>query len=135
MYTNASTSEALLSEFPELRDELTDNAGLLHLQLAVLARHTQDAIAAGDLATVRRDFMFVDRVLAAADKFVRNAVHVSYLEHVEFTGTHGAAARDLLSSRLREGWHSIHRYMETLAEAAAADPRRNPAARGRRKRR
>ena len=77
MYTAATASEALLVEFPELREEFIEHEGLLHLQFATLARHTETAIASGDLATVRRDLMFVDRILAGADEFVDNAIHVS----------------------------------------------------------
>lgn len=111
-----AASAALWEDFPELRDELEDYAGLLHLQFAALARRTGAAIAAGDLATVRRDFMFVDRVLAHADEFVGNAIHVSYLEHVVFSGVHGRAAEKLLSSRLREGRKAIHAYTNQITD-------------------
>lgn len=116
MYTAEAASEALLAEFPELREEFIEDEGLLHLQFAALARHTEEAIASGDLATVRRDLMFVDRILAGADEFVDNAIHVSYLEHMEFAGDHAEAAEAFLSSRLRQGWHSIHEYMRRVAE-------------------
>jgi hypothetical protein len=116
MYTAAATSEALLAESPELREEFIECEGLLHLQLAALARRTEAAILSGDLTTVRRDLMFVDRILAGADEFVDNAIHVSYLEHVEFAGDHAESAKALLSSRLREGWRSIQDYMGSVAE-------------------
>lgn len=105
-----------MEQFPELREELKEDAGLLHLQFAALARHTEAAIATGDLATVRRDFMFVDRVLARGDEFVSNAIHVSYLEHVALSGAHGEAAGKLLSTRLREGWKAIHACMNQGAD-------------------
>ncbi len=111
-----AASAALWEEFPELREELEEDEGLLHLHFAALARHTEAAIAAGDLATVRRDFMFVDRVLAHADEFVDNAIHVSYLEHVDLSGEHGAAAEKLLSNRLCEGWQAIHAFMNQVAD-------------------
>ena len=111
-----AASAALWEEFQELREELREYEGLLHLQLAALARHTQAAIVAGDLATVRRDFMFVDRVLGHADEFVENAIHVSYLEHVALSGAHGEAAEKLLSSRLSEGWQAVHACMNQVAD-------------------
>ncbi|MDP9348650.1 MAG: hypothetical protein M3P24_05855 [Gemmatimonadota bacterium] len=116
--TVPDVSAALAAEFPEFRDELEDLDGLLHVQLGCLARHTEAAIAAGDLQTLRRHLMFVDRVFARGDAFVRNAVGVSYLEHVFFTGPHGPQAEAFLSSRLREAWRDIHTYMERLAREA-----------------
>jgi len=122
LLTPPMVAEALMAEFPELRDDLVYDDGLLHLQVATLARHTEAAIESGDLATVRRDFMFMDRMLADADEFVDNAIHVSYLEHLFFDGEHGAAAEALLSSRLREGWRMIHGYMAGDAGTSSVRP-------------
>ena len=50
-----------------------------------------EAIAAGDVDTVRRHYLFMDEVLRAADDDVWNAVAVSYLEDLDFRGPSGAA--------------------------------------------
>jgi hypothetical protein len=110
--TAPMVAEALIAEFPELRDDpfYALSEGLLHLQVATLSHHTEAAIESGDLAAVRRHFAFVDRMLADADEDVDNAIHVSYLEHLLLDGEHGAAAEALLTARLREGWRMVHGY-------------------------
>ena len=73
-------------------EESAANEALLHLHFAALARPTEAAITAGELAAVRRDFTFVDRVLARADEFVDNAIYASYLEHLVLSGKKEPAA-------------------------------------------
>ncbi len=116
--TASDASAALIDEFPEFRDELEELDGLLHVQFGCLSNYTEAAIDAGDLSTVRRHLEFIDRVFAQADEFVDNAVRVSYLEHIFFTGPYGAPAEALLSSRLREAWLDIHAHLEQLGREA-----------------
>jgi hypothetical protein len=134
MFDAETASKALWEEFPELREKFEEYEGLLHLQFAALARRTEAAIAMGNLVAVRHDFMFVDRVLARANEFVDNAIHVSYLEHVDLSGEHGAAAEKLLSTRLREGWQEIHDYMNRVAELVSPPTKERSAPRRRKRR-
>lgn len=118
---------ALLTErFPAVAAAITDiAAGLVHCEMAELRRATNAAIAAGDLATVRRHFEFVDEVLRAADEAVENAVVVSYLEDLDFRDPHGDAARKLLRPRLRTELDAQNVYLEKLF-GEPAPPKRRP---------
>jgi len=75
---------AVKLEFPELSAELDDDAGLFYLQVGALVRPTQNAIDYGNRARLEKYFEFVRKADLAGDSEVRNAIGVSYLEHLNF---------------------------------------------------
>lgn len=66
-----------VSEFPELRDELDEDSGLLHVQMGALTRLIQLAKGAADWATYTRAVRVVDTLWQRADTDLRNALNVS----------------------------------------------------------
>jgi hypothetical protein len=136
---------AILAEFPELRDDMGEFAGLPHLQLGEFAAFTQAAKGRGDLTTYERCLKLVDRIFAQADADLAGALRVSYLEHLEFEGSRGPAAWQLVPARLQAAWNQVaaeNRRLMALPQRRAEpkpprgkrkgktdDPRRN---RGRR---
>jgi hypothetical protein len=109
---------ALLTDrFPEVVAAIDDcSEGLLHLEMATLARATQAAIDNQDKATVVRHFQFVDVVFRDAAPDVENAVNVSYLENLRFEGRKAAPtkARDLLTPRLRQALIELEEYLARI---------------------
>ena len=126
MYTAAQFIEQLAAEFPELRGDIEEEDGLLHLQMAVFARSTQGAIDAGDTDTLRRHFAFADRFFHHSADDLENALNVSYLENLEFTAPHGEKARSLMSPALQQGWREIMDYLEEVAKWAEQNRRGSP---------
>jgi hypothetical protein len=108
----------LLSEqFPEVAADIDDSSeGLLHLEMATLARATQTAIDNCDRDTVRRYFQFIDEVFQGAAPDVENAVNVSYLENLRFEGRKAgpAKARELLTPRLCQALAELEEYLAQL---------------------
>jgi hypothetical protein len=98
---------AILAEFPELRDDLTACSGALHLEVAAFAAHTQAAKDRGDLPTYGRCLALVDRLYARADAQLAGALRTSYLEHLEFEGSRGPAAWQLVPPRLQAAWNQV----------------------------
>lgn len=47
-YGNEQFSRDVIESFPSLREELEENAGLLHVQMSTLARAVRSAISSGD---------------------------------------------------------------------------------------
>src|SRR6266508_2719610 len=95
----------LTERFPEVASTIDEcSQGLLHPEMATLARATQAAIDDQDKPTVLRHFQFIDEVFRDAAPDVENAVNVSYLENLRFDGRKTAPtnARDLLMPRLRQ---------------------------------
>jgi hypothetical protein len=112
MNTAAQFIEQLGLEFPELREDISEYEGLLHVQMGSFSRITQAAIDAGDFETLRRQFMLADRFFRDAAPDLQNAFYVSYLEHMDFRGPHGQQAQSLMSSALRKGWQDMVDYMD-----------------------
>ncbi len=121
MKTATQFLEQLVAEFPELREQVEEDSGALHLQMASFARMTQTAIDAGDFETLRRQFMLADRFFRDAGPDLQNAFHVSYLEHLNLCGPHGQRARDLMSTALRKGWQDIMDYLDLLFRKGQKD--------------
>ncbi|MGA2383053.1 MAG: hypothetical protein ABSG61_06415 [Gemmatimonadales bacterium] len=98
---------AVLSEFPELRDDIEEYAGQPHLQVGEFAAFTQAAKGRGDLTTYERCLKLVDGMFTQADADLASALRVSYLEHLDFEGSRGPAAWRLLSPRLQAAWNQV----------------------------
>ena len=108
----------LLEEFPQLRQEIEDSDGLLHIEMGVFAEHTQRAKGQGDWPTYERCIKLADRMWANPDAALLNALNVSYLEYLDFDGPRGPKAWSLLTPPLQEGWKAIMQYLRKLGNAA-----------------
>jgi hypothetical protein len=98
---------AVIHEFPELRDDVEAWGGPLHMQVGEFAAFTQAAKGRGDLVTYERCLKLVDRIFAAADAELTGALRVSYLEHLDFEGSRGPAAWELVPPRLQAAWNHV----------------------------
>ena len=97
-------TEALLTEFPSLREDIADAGGALHLEMGEFAAFTQASKGRGDWPTFERCIRLADRLFADADATLGGAFRVSYFEHLDFEGTRGPAAWQLLTPRLQVAW-------------------------------
>jgi hypothetical protein len=106
---------SLLKErFPEVAVNVDEcSQGLLHLEMATLARVTQAAIDVGNKDTVRQYFAFVDEVFNDAASDVENAIYVSYLENLRFEGRKIGPAQvcEFLSPRLKKALNELEAYL------------------------
>src|SRR5882724_2925299 len=86
--------QLVLTEFPQLHKELAEADGLLHLQMSAWSRFTQEAIERNDLDTVKRCYALLAGIMKATSPEVENAIHVSFLEQLDFESSpYGAEAR------------------------------------------
>lgn len=135
-YTHADFTRMLVAEFPELREEVEYQDGLLHLEMHVFARLTQAAIDGADWTTLKRCVHLAHELWARADAALRNALNVSFLEHLSFVGPDGEAAWTRLTRELQQGWREMEAYNEELAHrvkgASGRPARPNKACRRRR---
>ena len=76
--------EAVVSAFPSLEADIRDEiwSGLVHLEASSFARYTQQQIESGNRSELKRCFELAKRLLADGDAEVKNAMVVSYLEHL-----------------------------------------------------
>ena len=85
-YTHADFTRMLLERFPELREEVEDCDGLLHIEMGVFAQHTQEAKGRGDWDSSARCAALADELWKGPDGTLLNALNVSYLEQLDFRG-------------------------------------------------
>jgi len=112
--THADFLTALLTEFPDLRDGIESSDGLPYLEMGAFAAFTQRAKGAADWDVYGRAVRLAARFLPDADKELRNELHVSFLEHLDFEGPKGPKAWSLLPPDLQHAWHDIISYNERL---------------------
>ena len=101
----------LLREYPAIADDLQDEtwAGLLHLEIACFARHTQKQIDSGNKSELVRCYSTARHFLMNGDPEVTNALYVSYLEHIDFHDGKNMRswAKALLPEPLATGYREI----------------------------
>jgi hypothetical protein len=116
----------LTKRFPEIAADVDDcSQGLLHLEMATLARATQAGIDAGDKEMVKSHFAFIDDVFKDAAPDVENAIYVSFLENLQFEGRKIGLtnSRELLSPRLQRALNELEAYLEELFRRGSELPR------------
>jgi len=75
---HARFTQMLIDELPEVPQAFDEyGRGLLHCEMGVFARLTDEAIGTGDHQRVARYFEFIDRVRRRASPEVQNAIDVS----------------------------------------------------------
>lgn len=105
---------AALEALPEAREDLESFDGLPYVQIGCLAEIAQRAKGAGDWTKYLQVVNLVDRFLPIADGDLSNAIHVSFLEHLDFIGPRGLKAWTLMTPRLQSAWRDIITYNENL---------------------
>lgn len=78
-----------------------------HLEVGEFASFTQAAKGRGDWATFGRCLALVDRMYADPDSHLAGAIRLSYLEHLDFEGSRGPAAWQLMPPRLQAAWNQV----------------------------
>ena len=131
IYGAQAFSEALLAEFPNLRDHLPEAGGSLHLQVGDFALFTQAAKGRGDWPTYERCIRLADRLFAGADAALGAAFRASYFEHLDFEGTRGPAAWQLLTPRLQAAWKQMDAENRRLMALPQRPAKESNAAKGR----
>jgi hypothetical protein len=77
----------LKREFPFLREEINREMGLLHMEVSVFRRFTQQMICEGDRAIVEQCFKIAEKYYLNGNSKMVNAIGVSYIEDLDFTDT------------------------------------------------
>lgn len=115
-YTHADFVRLALEAFPVLGDEFEDAEGLLHLQMHAFQRLTERAARSGDWDLFRRCVHLATELWQRPAPDLYNALNVSFLEHLNFEGPHGAEAWMRMTSDLKQGWEAMERYNRELLE-------------------
>lgn len=77
----------LKSAFPELKDEINAEQGLLAFELEVFYRFTQKMINAGDEKTVLACFTLAEKYYLSGNFKIKDAIDTCYVENLDFSNT------------------------------------------------
>ena len=118
-YGQADFVRLLLTEFAELDEEISNADGLLHLQMHAFTRLMQRAKSAADWSVYKRGVHLANELWVRPDADLRNALNVSFFEHLDFDGPSGADAWARLTSELQRGWQEMRAYNDRIASRSA----------------
>jgi hypothetical protein len=104
----------VLSQIPSLREDFEEWKDLLHLQVSEFRSFTQSAIESRSFDVVSQCFEIANSALAEGDDELKNAIYVSYLEHLDFWSDTGNCAAELMPPELKKGRNAILDYDEKL---------------------
>lgn len=116
-YTQEDFVRVVLAEFPELHSEFAECDGMLHLQMGCFARLMQAAKGESDWPTYKRGVLAAQHLWQRPDDALLNALNVSFLENLDFSGPGGPIAWRLLTPELQRGWQAMQDYLTELARA------------------
>jgi hypothetical protein len=107
-------ADLLRATFPEIETEITEWTGLAHLQMMEFLVFTERAAEANDWTTVNKCLVFADELVHNGNSEIRNAVHVSYLEHLPREGEAREKIWEMMTPELRTSWINILEYLKRL---------------------
>lgn len=114
MYTHSSALQLIEETFPSLREDLHDEMviGLLHLQIGEFSRYAQEVIDAGDDLTWHQITDVFVALWANCDDSVKNALNVSFLEHLHFNDKkkQRSWAFESMPKSMRTAWQEMDNY-------------------------
>jgi hypothetical protein len=114
---HAKFVQLVLAEFPQLHEELAEAEGLLHLEMGALSRFAQKAIEHNDSYTLTRCYELLAGIMKTAPSEVENAIHVSFLENLNFESSpYGGEARSLLPPVLRKALDEVNEHWERIGQ-------------------
>ncbi len=106
----------LKTAFPQLRADLNQENGLLHLEIDVFMRFVQTLIDTGERDALVTALRIADRFLLNGNGAVVNALTVSFLEHLNFQD--GKVPRrwawECMPASLKEQYEAIEKYNDEL---------------------
>jgi hypothetical protein len=114
MYGHSDFYRMVTGAFPELQAELDEDPELLHVQMGAFAGFTEQAKGRGDWSTYQRCIALANALWLTPDAALLNALNVSYLEHLNFTGPRGDIAWGHMTPSLRIAWQQMQAYMRGL---------------------
>jgi len=76
--------ETVVQQFPSLEEDIREETwvGLVHLEVSSFARYTQQQIDSGNRQELKRCFELARRFILEGTEDVKNAMGVSYVEHL-----------------------------------------------------
>ena len=97
-------------QFPNLREPINKEQGLLHFEVAVLRRYAQKAIFDGERQTLENCFKVAEQAYLEGSRHLKNAIDVSFVEDLDFVTAYNRYdwAWDMLPKELKLLYKAFH---------------------------
>ncbi len=98
--------------FPELRQSINEQYGLIHLEMHVFLDFVKDQIDSANRDKVSRAFQIVERHFMNGNSDLVSAIGVSFLEHLDLglAKEKPSWALEIFPSSLRQAYEEIRKY-------------------------
>lgn len=98
--------------FPELRESINEQYGLLHLEMHTFLDFVQEQIEAVNRGNVITAFQIIERHFENGNSDLVNAIGVSFLEHLDLGLAKGEPswAIEVLPTSLRQPYEELRKY-------------------------
>ncbi len=116
MLSTQTAIKYLSDNIPVLKKELNADKGLFTLQMGTFSRYTQFYIDSGDKKNTEFCFKIASVILRDGNAKVKNAVAVSYCEHLNFNDGKKmrAWAKEVMPVNLLETYNDVNDYLDRL---------------------
>jgi len=109
-------SRELLEKYPQLREEVENNDGLLHLDMSTIQRHAEQLCEDRELEQIGDCFEWINTFYSEGHSDLVNAINVSFLEYFEYQrGLSLEEFEELMPKELHRAYVEQMEYMENLA--------------------
>jgi hypothetical protein len=97
-------------QFPELRELINKEQGLLHFEVSVLRRYTQRAIFDGDRQKLTNCFKIAEQAYVEGNRRLKIAIDTSFVEDLDFVTPHHRYdwAWDMLPEKLKSLYRAFY---------------------------
>ena len=97
-------------QFPDLREPINKEQGLLHFEVDVLRRYSQRAIFEGDRQALANCFKIAEQAYLEGNRSLKNAIDISFVEDLDFVTPHIRYdwAWDMLPIPLKSLYKAFH---------------------------
>lgn len=111
--------EQLLIRYPELKEDVEYNEGLLHIDMGYLQRLAERLCKDRKLEEAENCFKWINSLFCRSKKELLNAINVSFLEYFEYY--HGLSDKEfeiIMPAELFRGYREIMAYMDKMIKHA-----------------
>lgn len=116
MLSTNDAIEYLIANIPELKNALYDDEDLFCMQIGTFAKHTQNYIDTGDKKNTAFCFKIASIILRDGCPEVKNAIAVSYCEHLNFHDQKKMRswAKAIMPPILLQTYNDVNDYLDRL---------------------
>lgn len=111
--------EQLIIRYPELKEDIEYNEGLLHIDMGYLQSLAEGLCKERKLKEAEACFSWVNSLFCRSKNELQNSINVSFLEYFEFY--HSLSDKEfekLMPVELFRGYKEMMAYMEKMAKDA-----------------